>query len=297
MMTIQTTTLQNYLYLINVMRYSNNKILRLCFVILFAFNLTLYSTQTFAQRDTIPSRKITTTANMLALGHINVLDDYISNEKYTGAELRFISMTDKFDPSQKISFQRLFQVSAGMPHNRAQNADHLIGMLNYSLGWHYNMLLLENKLRLQLGGLASLNFGGIYNTRSGNNCGQLKAYFDIDPSVIATYDFQMWKHNFTLRYSFDMPIFGLMFSPNYGQSYYEIFSEGQSDHNIVVTSLGNAPSFRQMLSLDFPIKTITFRIGYLGDFQQAHVNGIKTHIWTNSVMFGLVKRFKLSKIR
>lgn len=268
------------------------------FWLLLSLSLSLsFSLPCFAQRDTVQSPKITTTVNMIGVGHTNVLDNYISQEKYRGTELRFVSMTDKINPQKRISFQRLFQVNVSLPHNRAKTGNHLVGMLNYSLGWHCNWYLLSNRLRLQAGGLADVNFGGIYNTRGGNNCGQLRAYINISPSVVATYDFKLWKHNFSVRYSADIPLCGLMFSPNYGQSYYEIFTEHKSDHNIVFTYTGNTPSLRQMLTLDFPISTATFRIGYLGDFQQSHVNGIKTHIWTNSVVFGIVKRFKLSKIR
>lgn len=251
----------------------------------------------FAQRDTICSQKITTTANMIGIGHTNVLDDYLSNEKFRGPELRFVSMTEKFNPAKDITFQRLLQVSASIPKNNSETGNNLVGMINYSLAWYYNWHFLGNKLRLQAGGMADANFGGIMNTRNGNNSGQLRAYLNIAPSAAVNYDFTLWNRPFTARYSIDVPLIGLMFSPNYGQSYYEIFTRSNYDHNLVVTTIGCAPSMRQMLTLDFPIRTATFRIGYFGDFQQAKVNGIKSHIWSNGIMLGIVKRFKLSKIR
>lgn len=261
------------------------------FILLFPFAIAS------AQRDTINSPKITTTANMIGIGHTNVLDDYLSNEKYKGVELRFISMTDKYTPGKKISFQRTFQVDASMPRNNSETGNNLVGMLNYSLGWYYNWFFLGNALRVQAGGLADMNLGGILNTRNGNNAGQLRTYLNIAPSASAAYDFKLWNRNFTVRYALDIPLFGVMFSPNYGQSYYEIFTRSNYDHNVVFTTIGCAPSMRQMLTLDFPIRKATFRIGYLGDFQQAKVNGIKSHIWTNAFVFGIVKRFKQSKIR
>ena len=253
-----------------------------------------------AQRDTIASDKITTTANMIGVGHTNVLDDYISNEKYRGAELRFVSMTDKYDPKKQTSFYRRLQLHAALPDNRAKPGSDLVGMINYALGWYKGVSgfgIKDSGLKVLVGGLVDMNFGGIYNTRGGNNCGQLRAYMNISPSAVVSYDFRLWNRTFTAQYGCELPLVGLMFSPNYGQSYYEIFTEKKSDHNIVVTTVGSAPSFRQMLTLDIPIRTVTLRVGYLGDYQQSHVNGIKTHIWTNGAVLGIVKRFKLTKIR
>lgn len=262
---------------------------------LFLLILLLQASYSFAQNDSVARQKITTTANMIGIGRTNVLDDYLSNEKYRGTELRFISMTEKYTPSKRLSFQRLFQVDASLPSNNSETGSNIVGMMNYSLGWYYNWNFLDGNLRVQAGGLADMNFGGILNTRNGNNAGQLRCYLNIAPSAAVTYDFSMWRRNFALRYSIDVPLFGLMFSPNYGQSYYEIFTRSKYDHNLVFTTIGCAPSMRHTFTLDFPIRKTTLRVGYFGDFQQAKVNGIKSHIWTNGVVLGIIKRFIISK--
>lgn len=65
-----------------------------------------------------------------------------------------------------------------------------------------------------------------------------------------------------LRYQVNVPMIGLMFSPHYGQSYYEIFSLGNSSGVIQFTSLHNQPSLRQMLSVDLPIGYTKMRFSY-----------------------------------
>jgi hypothetical protein len=86
-----------------------------------------------------------------------------------------------------------------------------------------------------------------------------------------------------------------MFSPEMGESYYEIFSLGHYSGTIKLTSLHNQPSLRQFLSLDIPIGQQQIRLTYLGDLQQSHVNNIKTHSYSNVFMVGFVKRlYKLS---
>ena len=88
---------------------------------------------------------------------------------------------------------------------------------------------------------------------------------------------------------------GIMFSPEYGQSYYEIFSLKNGGKNVLFTSLHNQPSLRQLVTLDFPIRSVNMRFGYLCDIQQAKVNNLKSHIWSHAFMIGFVKNFYLLK--
>ena len=84
--------------------------------------------------------------------------------------------------------------------------------------------------------------------------------------------------------------------PNYGQSYYEIFSRGNYEHNAVVTTPFNAPCMRHMLTLDARIWGCTVRIGYLGDIQQVEANHLKQHVYTHSLIIGWVKKFRMKKL-
>ena len=133
----------------------------------------------------------------------------------------------------------------------------------------------------------------IYNFRNSNNPVNAKAYANIGASGMAIYRFQLKNHPFILRYQVNLPLLGLMFSPEYGQPYYEMSISHDWGKNICFTSLHNQPALRQFLTLDFPIQSTNLRIGYVCDVQQAKVNHLKSHTWSHAFLVGLVKHFYL----
>ena len=48
---------------------------------------------------------------------------------------------------------------------------------------------------------------------------------------------------------------------------------------MLFTSLHNNPSLRQMVTLDFPVRNVVMRVGYVCDIQQAKVNNLKSHTY------------------
>jgi len=213
-------------------------------------------------------------------------------EKYKGTELRYISHTTFSRDSRKWSRQAVWHGYVNLSKNRAENSNELGGMIEFAYGWHYNWRLADGKLMLKAGGMVDAGGGFLYNTRNGNNPAQARIRLDVRPSAVAKYDFSVRQLPLSVRYEVDFPLAGLMFSPNYGQSYYEIFSRGNYDHNIVSTYVGNAPSVRQMLTLDVKKKRTTLRVGWLGDWQQAKPNNLKQHYYTNALLLGIVKTIK-----
>lgn len=88
-----------------------------------------------------------------------------------------------------------------------------------------------------------------------------------------------------------MPLLGVAFSPNYGQSYYEAFSLGNYDHNVVFAYIGNMPSMRHRLTLDIPVRRYTLRVGYAAQFNQSTFNHLKYHNYSHDFMIGFNKYF------
>ena len=212
------------------------------------------------EAERLEQSRLVTRATMYGVGFTNVFDTYLSPQEYTGIDFRVsresMRMTKWMDG--KLSLQSFFQADLGYTHNKVDNNNTFSALANWNYGLHYNFPITSN-FKLLAGGLADLNGGFVYNLRNTNNPASARA------------------------------------SPHYGQSYYEIFSLGNSSGVVKFTSLHNQPSLRQMLTADFPIGRAKMRFAYIWDAQQSNVNAIKTHTYSHVFMVGFVKEVYLLK--
>lgn len=249
-----------------------------------------------AQEDSLQTNRYLMRATLYGVGHTNILDTYLSPMEYTGPELRILRenmrMTQLMDG--KVSRQSLFQANVSMSENRAGTSSQLAFLANWNLAYHYQFHINEN-LKLLAGPNLDLNGGMVYNFRNSNNPVNAKAYANLGASGMAIYRFSIKEYPFVLRYQLNIPLIGLMFSPEYGQPYYEMSLSHDWGKNICFTSLHNQPSMRQLLTLDIPIRSTNLRVGYLCDIQQAKVNHLKSHTWTHALMVGFVKNLYILK--
>ena len=223
---------------------------------------------------------------MVGIGSVNLLDTYLSPENYKGTEVRFVSLTSKPSRWKTLSQRIVHQGDVSVSHNRADNNDELAGFYNFQYSLTHDWQLTE-ALSAWAGGGLDLTLGFVYNTRNSNNPAQAKASLNLSPAAGLAYAFSVKGKPWVVRYDATVPLVGVMFSPNYGQSYYEIFNRGNYDHNVVPTTVVATPSLRQMLTLDLPLFGRRFVVGYLGDYQQAKVNKLKYHNYTHALVLGV----------
>ena len=238
----------------------------------------------------VASVEATAQSHLFGTGPSRILDTYLTPEHFSGTGLTYLYIRERQKPESRWSTLMEHEADLSTASDRSESISMLEGSYNFYWGMHYNWRMLDNKLHLQAGGVANANLGVLYGMLASNNPVQARASLNIMPSGIATYDLHIGRARFSLRYEVALPLVGIMFSPNYGQSYYEIFARGNYDHNIVPTTFISAPTIRQLFSIDWHTgKKWDLRVGYLGNYQQAQVNNLKQHVYTHRVLIGIAR--------
>lgn len=219
---------------------------------------------------------------MIGAGSSNMYDTYLSPLKYTGFSMHLMNerMRETTWFGGRFRKQQIIELEFASGQNLMKNTREYWGRIRYQLGGHYRFY--ENRgLMLSAGGFWDVIAGGLYNERNGNNPATGRAYTNLNLSVMTSYK---WK-KYAIRWQVDMPFMGMLFSPKYGQSYYEI-SLGNTVGIVNFASFHNQRSLRNFVTVDIPIYSYIVRVGYLGDWYQTKVNSIQTHHYTHSFVLG-----------
>jgi hypothetical protein len=237
-----------------------------------------------AQLSGDPPEATVNHATLVGVGKAFLSDSYLSPLTYDGMSISLLHDRIKASPlaGGKLSWQQQFQIQTAITKNPTASASEYYGDIRYHLTGFYPLLKMD-RLTLLGGGGAALSLGGIYNVRNSNNPGSLKSALNLQLSAMALYH---WK-DITFRWQLTSPFAGMFFSPEYGHSYYEIFTLGNNKGTIHFGSFHNQLALKNYFTIDFPIRNITLRAGYLGDFYQTGVNQLHTRIVSHQFMAGL----------
>lgn len=234
-------------------------------------------------------------STMLGIGHLNALDTYLSPVDYRGTALRFLRensrMTRRFHG--RLSVQHVLSGYAAYASPRSEEGDELLAMWQWNATWHYH-LPLNRRLLLMAGAGTELQTGFAYTFAGSNNPAQARLSGRLAGSVAAIYSVDLFRRKSFVRWQVDAPLLGLMFSPEYGESYYELFSLGHHGHHACLTWPFSAPTLVSHISLEWPLRANTFlRVGYLMDIDQRQPNHLKQHEWSHTVLLGYTKRLRI----
>ncbi len=236
-----------------------------------------------AQADTVTARR----TSLLGAGRASQYDTYLSPLDYTGPQVSLSHQTARpLRRRNTVLFETLTQAEYSHTHNPAGSVYEHAGSLRFDAGWSRLWTSLAPGLSLSAGALAGASFGFLYNERNGNNPAQARLSARLSATVEAAWSPRIKNRHLTLRYKAVMPLLGCMFSPQYGQSYYNIFSQGGYDHNVLCTHPGNALSLRQQFTVSIPARRRQLTLGYASDLLQSKPHHLRQHQYSRYLLVG-----------
>ncbi|MDR1633003.1 MAG: DUF3316 domain-containing protein [Dysgonamonadaceae bacterium] len=254
---------------------------------LFTFYILLLSFSLFAQDDR-PVR-LRYESYSIGLGTDNVYDSYLSPLKYKGLNVGLLcekmKMLDGKDGN--FSFQRQYFVDLSQTQNRTETASNLTLFAegDYAVFYRFN---LNEKFQLFAGPQAGILIGGIYNNRNQNNPMSVKMNLNLGLSGIAAYKLMLKSQPVRFRYQANLPAVGVLFAPQFGQSYYFL---SDNENTFFASSFHNHLTFKNILSVELPLNRITIRATYVNSFYQTKINNLLTQCYSNTFYVGISKNF------
>ena len=231
-----------------------------------------------------PIKKAVNSSTLFGVGSMILTDTYLSPLEYNGISLSLFY--ERLNATSLLKGEMLLQqqifLQTASTDNPVNNAKTYYGNIDYHLHGFYPILK-TNSLRLLGGAGTELSIGGIYNIRNSNNPAQLKTSINLNASLLAFYN---WKQ-LTLRWQVTTPLLGAFFSPQYGQSYYEIFVLGNDSRIVHFAMPGNQRGLRNYITVDYPIGKATIRAGYLRNYYRTKANDLITSISSHQFVIGL----------
>ena len=221
------------------------------------------------------------------VGSASILDTYLTPIRYTGiyARIGYERMQAmKFAPEKWI-----MTLGAGVSYanveNRVRNRTMHSLMVDFAWGMLHRWSVTPS-LKIAAGGGASFDGGVIYNAANSNNPVSAKINFSVNPMAMAVYNTRIGRLPITFRYQATIPMMGVFFSPDYGESFYEIYV-GNRDNLTHFGWWGNRFDMINTVSADLRLGNTVIRLGYRNTIENSWVCNINTQMRTHTFTIGI----------
>ena len=164
------------------------------------------------------------------IGENRVLSTYLSPLRFHGTYFGVYGQWGKALPSNSERVIMNFRTSAnfGNLYNPANTALMTGVDINASWGISWRKRF-SNNLQFTAGGIGELEGGAFYLTRNSNNPVCALAALRVLGDLSLSYHFNIGRLPVLISDNCTLPLFGLFFSPQYGETYYEIYLGNRSN--------------------------------------------------------------------
>lgn len=252
----------------------------------FPIFLMIVCLKVFSQDLSSPIYSLTTTNNLYGITFIHLLDNYLSPLTYDGIGFRYAYSSRKYlSPNNlKLSRENRFNINIAVTENPAKTSNISYLGMDYSWGLHYHFRPAKN-VQLLAGSLWDIEFGLKANNRNQNNPMNIDLATNLNFSGMAIYDTRILKYPFRFQFTFSSPFLGLMFIPEQGESYYEIFELKNYSDILHFSSFHNKQGFAEELTIQVPLKHTTWKLAIRNDYLKYSANEMvfKRNDWAISL--------------
>ncbi|MDR0768307.1 MAG: DUF3316 domain-containing protein [Dysgonamonadaceae bacterium] len=234
---------------------------------------------------------LTYQSSLIGFGTSRVYDSYLSPLIYSGSNVGILYEkmcmagwgNGNFSPQHQLFFDY------SCTGNKTNTASDHTGLIEYDYTVYYRFNL-NDDFQVFAGAQAGVLLGFIYNSRNGNNPVSAKGNVNLGLSGIAAYKLMIKSQPVRFRYQFNLPVAGGVYSPQFGESYYEI-GLGNSEKLFYLSSFHNHFAFKNILSVELPLNWLTFRATFANSFYQTIINDLTTQWHSNTFYLGVSKNF------
>lgn len=158
------------------------------------------------------------------------------------------------------------------------------GMFAWGMQWRKR---LPHNLQLTAGGSLDIDAGCLYLTRNGNNPVNVSASVSLDLNASLSWRFNIGRLPMLLVEEIRLPSLGAFFSPQYGETYYEIWL-GNHSGLAHCGWWGNRFCIDNLLSLKLDLGRTAMTVGYRYYYRSAWANSLNTRLSTHSFVIGII---------
>lgn len=163
----------------------------------------------------------------------------------------------------------------------------MVGLLadfKWGMSWRN---VFKNKIQITAGGTIGADGGAYYQLRNGNNPVQAMASVSLSARLSASRPFKIGKLDFLLADKVSIPVVSTFFSPDYGETYYEIYL---GNHSGLVHAgwWGNNFRLDNLLSVTLDFGKTAAMLGYKFCTDTQWANNLNTKAFTHSLVIGIV---------
>lgn len=224
----------------------------------------------------------------IEIGGGNALSSYLSPLRYDGNVMGISGQWSKASRWAPESLIMHFNAGANLRDykNPARTASMIgiDGIFSWGMSWRKR---LPYSLQATAGGSIDINGGCLYLSRNGNNPVTALASASLDINASISWRFKIGRLPMLISNEIRLPSLGCFFSPQYGETYYEIWL-GNRTGLAHCGWWGNRFCIDNLLSLKLDFGKTAMEIGYRYDYNSSWANSLNTQLSSHSFVIGII---------